>query len=212
MKRIQLGGVGVESAAQSAAAALRAGGVVLYPTDTVYGLGADAFSDEAVAEVYTIKGRDEKKPIHCVVSDMAMAEHYSDISPYARLLAEAFWPGALTLVLKKKSDVDSGIVKGIETIGIRIPNNEFCLALAREYGAPYTTTSANKAGVETAPTVDKILEQLGNPKIELVVDAGELPGSRPSTVVDVSGSEPRILREGAIPAEKITKILENSAQ
>jgi L-threonylcarbamoyladenylate synthase len=178
---------------------LRSSGVILYPTDTLYGLGADAFSDEAVAKVYAIKGRDEQKPIHCVVADLDSAAKYAEVNDIARKLAKQFLPGPLTLILKKRPELHSGVAKGIPTIGIRIPKDDFCFALAEKFG-PYTTTSANIAGAENARTVEGILSQLGDRAslIDLAIDAGELPEREPSTVVDVSSGGIKILREGAI--------------
>ena len=195
----------LEKAVARAAEVLRAGGVILYPTDTLYGLGADAFSDEAVAKVYAVKGRDEKKPIHCIVADMEMAERFAEVNELARSLAEKFLPGPLTLVLKKNIQASSGIAKGMDTLGFRIPKNDFCLALPRRFGAPYTTTSANVAGDTAMRNVQAILVQLGEraAMVDLVVDAGELPVSLPSTVIDVSSNAYTIVREGAIPAEEI---------
>jgi len=129
-------------AAKTTAHVIAAGGVVLYPTDTLYGLGADALSNEAVAKVYDLKGRDERKPIHAIVADEEMMEAYAELGGSAKALASQFLPGALTLVLRKKEGVEGGIAKGRTTIGLRIPNDEFCLALARILGRPYTTTSA----------------------------------------------------------------------
>lgn len=202
MERISLVDTG---AVGKAVTVLRAGGVVLYPTDTLYGLGADALSDEAVAKVYTIKEREEKKPIHAIVADLAMAGEYGDVHDYARMLADKFLPGPLTLVLKKKNEVESGIAKNIETFGIRIPNHGFCIELARHLGKPYTTTSANIAGGENVRAVDGILFQLRDHAhlVDLVIDAGELAVSEPSTVVDVSSADPVIVREGAIPASDV---------
>lgn len=199
----------VESAAREAATVVKAGGVVLYPTDTLYGLGADALSDKAVEKIYTIKGRDEKKPIHCIVADLEMAERYARVDNIARELAKAFWPGPLTLILKKRPEFDEGIARGIDTIGIRIPQHPFCLALAREFGGPITTTSANRSGKKPEQSVEEILTQLGDGSsgIDLAIDAGAPPAGgpprEPSTVVDLSGKEPVILREGAIPVADI---------
>ena len=200
METIRLSEAGVEAAALRAAALLRGGGVILYPTDTLYGLGVDALSDGAVAKIYALKGRGKEKPIHCVVSDLEMAAEYADVNDVARKLARDFLPGPLTLVLKKKSGINTGIAKRIDTIGIRIPDNDFCLALARKFGKPYTTTSANASGMEPLSTVDGILTQLGDNAryIDLIIDAGELSKREPSTVVDLSGGTPLILREGAI--------------
>jgi len=205
MERIKLTPSAITKAVEASAVIIEGGGVILFPTDTLYGLVADAFSDEAVDKVYEIKGRDEKKPMHCIVADIAMAEKYADISADALLLFERLLPGGLTLILPKRSGVDGGIARGIETIGIRIPNNEFCSQLARAFCKPFTATSANVAGKLPERSIKKILEQfsyasvLQKTSIELIIDAGELPTSQPSTVVDLSGEEPVILREGAIP-------------
>ena len=196
------------NAVHKAAEVLRGGGVILYPTDTLYGLGADALSDEAVAKLYAINGRDEKKPVHAIVADMKMAGRYTEINEPARRLAEKFLPGPLTLILKKKEGIDTGIAKGMDTFGIRIPASELCLEIARTFGKPYTTTSANRAGQETGRSVEAILAQLGEKAsvIDLVIDAGELPGRMPSTVVDVSSGEIRTLREGAISKTALAAI------
>ncbi|MBI2610814.1 threonylcarbamoyl-AMP synthase [Candidatus Kaiserbacteria bacterium] len=209
MEVIQLSDVGIETSTLRAAEVLRARGVVLYPTDTLYGLGADALSDEAVAKVRNIKGREEGKPIHCIVADLAMAGKYADVNDSARLLAKEFFPGPLTLVLKRKQGVDMGIARGVGTIGVRVSKNDFCIALAREFGKPYTTTSANVSGEVSERSVQKILTQLGESakQIDLVIDAGELPPSLPSTVVGVRGQDVVILREGAIPASDIYDVL-----
>lgn len=214
METLKLSKTNLETCAARAADVLRAGGVVLYPTDTLYGLGADIFSDAAVDTIYAIKGRDERKPIHCIVADIEMAKKYGEFDEIALLLAKEFWPGALTLVLKKKQGIDTGIGRGTKTIGIRIPNNEFCLALARRFGKPYTTTSANISGETPQRSVAAILAQLEHthiPKyvgmIDLIVDAGKLPRREASTVVDLCGARPVILREGAVPSEEIREFV-----
>jgi len=209
MERIALTAATRQICVERAAAALADGDVIVYPTDTLYGLGADALSDEAVDKVYAIKGRDEDKPIHCIVADTAMAEQYADVTTDARLLFERLAPGALTVVLKQRAGVEKGIARGLATIGIRIPKNDFCRALARAFGRPFTATSANKAGERAERSIETILDQLSYPNvlenisIDLAVDAGELPPSLPSTVVDMSGEEPVILREGAIQAADV---------
>lgn len=205
METIRLTTENEQECARRAAEVLRAGGVVIYPTDTLYGLGADAFSDEAVEKIYRIKARDESRPVHCVVTDIEMASQYAEINETARKLAEKFFPGPLTIVVEKKSEVQEGIARHARAVGFRIPKNDFCGALARELGKPYTTTSANVSGKPTMSTVSKILEQFGRAgnEVDLVIDAGELPKSFASTVVRVLGSEIRILREGAIPSREI---------
>ncbi len=187
-------------AVEKAAEVLRSGGVILYPTDTLYGLGADALSNEALAKVREIKGRDEKKPIHAIVASLEMAAQYGEVNEMALALASAYMPGPITLILRKKQGTTIAMCEGRDEFGFRIPNNAFCLNLASEFGRPYTTTSANLAGAKPLRSPEKILAQLGDRThlIDLVVDAGELPERLPSTVVDVSGGEINVLRSGAI--------------
>ncbi len=208
METIRLSEVGPEVAAIKAAAVLRAGGVILYPTDTLYGLGADALSDEALLKVQKIKGRDEKKPVHAIVADIEMAGTYGVLNDAGLALARAFWPGPLTLILKKKPGTSTGIARGLDTFGVRVPKNDFCLELAQEFGKPFTTTSANKSGEESKLSVPEIVTQLGtaSENIDLIIDAEELPPSLPSTIVDVHSSNSVILREGAISSETIKDV------
>lgn len=207
MERIQLTEDNIEECVVRAAEVLRAGGVVLYPTDTLYGLGANALSDATVDTIYEIKGRDEKKPIHALVSDAEMIERYAELDGRARMLISKHLPGPLTLVLRKKSHVSSGIARLGDTMGFRIPANAFCLGLAKRFDAAITTTSANMAGEISACSVDEILAQLGTTKIDLVIDAGVLPERLASTVVDISGDEMLVLREGAISRAEIERAL-----
>lgn len=152
--------------------------------------------------------------MHCIVADLGMAGKYAEISGDARMLAEAFLPGPLTLVLKKNPGIDGGIARGMATIGIRIPRHAFSIALARRFGKPFTATSANASGAPDAFSPDGILAQLGNKAadIELVLDSGRLPASLASTVVDLSGGAPAILREGAIAAADISGALRAGAR
>lgn len=209
MESLHLSRVDIHSAAQKAAEILVRGGMIVYPTDTLYGLGVDAFSDETVDKVYALKARDPKKPIHAVFANVDMIEEYAEINAAARTLIQEFLPGPLTLVLRKKSQVQGGIARGMETIGVRIPDNMFCVATADAFGRPFTATSANTAGNVTGRTIPEILEQFGEGKsyIDLVVDAGELVVRKPSTVVDVTSGVPVILREGAIRGMDIKRIL-----
>lgn len=204
MELCRLEEASLETCVAQATGVLDTGGVLIYPTDTLYGLGADALSDEAVEKVRAVKNRPDRKPIHAIVADLAMAEKYGEVNRTARKLAKAFLPGPLTLILKKRANIDSGIARGIGTFGIRIPDSEFCLALARAFGRPYTTTSANRSGEEPSRSLGPILASLaGSGLIDLVVSNGELPERLPSTVVDVSADTPNVLREGAISSERI---------
>lgn len=192
-------------AVSRAADVLRRGGFIVYPTDTIYGLGVDATNEEAIRKVYEVKMRPESKPMHVVVSDLEAAGPYVEITPLASKLARAFLPGPLTLVLKAKDGVPPLLMGGTGTLGIRVPNNAFCLALAREFGKPFTTTSANRSGAGNPFSLDDLQMMLGPAyeQVSLVVDGGTLPQAKPSTFVDARGTEPVILRVGDITEEMI---------
>lgn len=212
MERIQITGPqSIEEAAARAALVLRRGGVVLYPTDTIYGLGADAFSDEAVAKIQRIKGRNEEKPISCMVASLHHIKQHVVVDRRAERLVEAFLPGALTLVLPKRDGFEGGVARGVRGVGIRIPDHAYCLALGRAYGAPITATSANRSGEVVHATIDAILVQLGEDAalIDLVIDEGELPPSSASTVADLSGGDVAILREGPISGIDLLRAIQS---
>ncbi len=208
-QRITLTNENIPQTAQAAASVIRNGGCVLYPTDTLYGLGVDTFSKTALELLYSIKGRDEGKSVHSVVSSTNEAKRYVVVTDAAQKLADKFLPGKLTLIMSRVDVVPSLPALGGGKFGIRIPDNQFCLALARELGTPYTATSANKSGMTPERDVDAILEQLAGAakNIDLIIDGGTLPKSLPTTVVDTSVDQPHILREGAIPTITIANAL-----
>ena len=189
----------------AAVATLRAGGVVLYPTDTQYALGVDALSNTAVDLLYKIKGRKLSKPIHAVVVDTTMAKKYAQWGQVASQLSEFFLPGALTLVLPKQPALLTGITRTIDTFGIRIPGDTVSRELAKVFGGAITATSANRSDKAALCSVDEILNQLGNEaqKISTVLDVGILSPSLPSTIVMVQGGQVELLRKGAIPFSDI---------
>jgi len=205
MEILKLEEVGFDACVGAAASALRKGDVILYPTDTLYGLGGDAFSDEAFEKVCDIKDRDERRPIHAVFADMDAVDTYAKITPLGRKLAEKFLPGPITLIFEKREGVTGGIARDLTSIGIRIPKNDFCIALAKRYGRPFTTTSANKSGEPSCSSIDEIRAQLGERAegIALAIDAGTVPAHLRSTVVDVRGEEPFVIREGVIATSAI---------
>lgn len=188
---------------------LENGGIILYPTDTLYGLGVDALNVDALKRLKKLKGRDEKKPISVIVLDMEMAERYVEVTPLARVLAARFLPGKLTVILKAKNDLPEELTAGTGTVGIRIPNHILCLNLVRDFDRPFTATSANVAGMESKRSVPEILLQFGEraAMIDHVIDSGELIESKPSTVVDAQNEKPLLLREGAVSKEEIFSIL-----
>ncbi len=198
-----------DTAIARAAEVLTQGGLIIYPTDTLYGIGADAFSDSAVDALYALKGREPGKPTHCIMSDLEMAARYAVVDDAVRSVAEKYLPGPLTLILRKKLGVEGGIARGMETIGIRIPENRLCQELARAFGRPITTPSANKAGIEPKLEFENVIADLD---ADLAIDAGPAPRSKPSTVIDLSSGTPIVLREGAIPAEEILSLFRKSLQ
>lgn len=186
--------------------------ITLYPTDTIYGLGVDATDAAAVSRIFELKGRDEKKPISIVVSDIEMMRTYAEVTPLAETLAAKFLPGKLTIVLNSKSTLPENLTAGTGTVGVRIPNHPVPLALVKELGKPITATSANVADMPTLSTVPEILEQFGERKIMIYHNPAwsqSLPASPPSTVVDARGGVPLVLREGAITEKEILSAMSN---
>lgn len=189
--------------------------ITLYPTDTLYALGVDATDPEAVSRLKELKGRDENNPISIAVDSLDMAEAYAEITPLARRLAEKFLPGKLTLVLNaicpmsRHRTLVEGVVGKDGSVGIRIPAHELAQELIHELGVPLTATSANVSGMPTKNTPQEILAQFDDRAswITRVIDAGELPPSGPSTVVDARGVEPVVLREGEISLKAILSVL-----
>jgi L-threonylcarbamoyladenylate synthase len=192
---------------QLAADVLNRGGVIAYPTETVYGLGANIFQRAAVARIFAIKGRDPHKPISIMISQAADVDEFcKDISAVGRTLMNAYWPGPLTLIFKASSKLPDYIVSREGKIGLRLPDHPICSALMRQHCAPVTSTSANPAGKPPLVNAQQIAEQFGE-KIDLVIDGGACKTNVPSTVVDVSEGEPQVVRAGAIPPAEIQKLL-----
>ena len=176
---------------------VKSGGVVAIPTDTVYGLGCDPSSDEAVGRLFEVKNR-QAKPVPLLCADSGVAESLVDLNGVARKLAELHWPGALTIVapIKKESNLSPLLDQGSGHLGVRVPDSEVCLALAGKVGGAITGTSANLSGRPSCRTAAQVVESLDG-RIQLVIDGGELRGKE-STVVRVSGGTVEVLREGSV--------------
>lgn len=179
------------------AAILRGGGVVAYPTETFYGLGALASDPAALARLARAKGRPEGKPLPLVAADEAMAAEVAALGPLARGLAARFWPGPLTLVLPARGALPAPITAGTGTVGIRVPGSEVARALCRAAGGPIVSTSANPSGAPP-PASAAALDAALVARIDGVLDAGDAPGGLPSTVVAIEGERLTLLRDGAI--------------
>ncbi len=188
-------------------AILKQGGLVAFPTDTVYGLGAGAYLPQAVERVYQVKERPRNMPLPLLLADISQINEVAEpVSPLAWRLIHRFLPGALTLVVPKSKavpDILTPINRG--TIAIRIPAHPIPITLIRGLGTPIVGTSANLSGQPSPLTADEVYAQLGD-RIDLIIDGGRCPGGKESTIVDVTGLAPVILREGAISREEIEKI------
>lgn len=169
-----------------------------FPTETFYGLGANAMDPRAVGRVFEVKGRPESKPLLVLVDSVKMAESLAlEVSDLARQLMAAYWPGPLTLVLRAASEVPAGLTAGTGTLGVRVPGHPLALGLVRAARVPVTAPSANPSG-EAPPTAAAEVRRFFEGKIDLILDGGSTPGGRPSTVLDLSVSPPRLLRAGAL--------------
>lgn len=169
-----------------AVAVLRAGGVVMHPTETCYGFAVDVGNPVALEKLYKLKGRDAKKPVSIMVADLEMAKKYGEFSAKALELVEKYWPGPLTII----------VPSGEKFVGIRCPDHEFSCDLVKAFGGPLTTTSANLSGEN--PLYEAEMESFGElaSEIDLVVDGGKIPFHKPSTIVKVVGENVEIIREG----------------
>jgi len=183
---------------------LRKGGVIAFPTDTVYGLGADAFNPTAVERIYEIKDRPKHRQLPLLIADVErLATLAEPIPEIAWFLARQFWPGGLTLVLPKTDSLPAYLASG-STIAVRVPNHPVCLALIQHLGNPVIGTSANISGEPAALTAEEVGQQLGG-KIDFIINGGKCPGGKESTVVDITRESPIILRQGIIPSDEIDK-------
>ena len=192
---------------EKAAAILKAGGLVSFPTETVYGLGADARDDAAVARIYEVKGRPNFNPLIVHLPDLATAERYCAFNDTARRLADAFWPGALTLVLPLKSGagVSKLVTAGLDTLAVRVPDHPVAKGLLAAFGGPVAAPSANPSGRVSPTSAAHVLAGLGT-KINAVVDGGICAVGLESTIVSCVG-EPALLRAGGIPLEVLEACL-----
>lgn len=182
---------------------MRGGGLVAVPTETVYGLAGNGLDEKAVAEIYEVKGRPEVKPLSLMVHDAALMERYCEnVPPQAYTLAKKFWPGPLTIVMKAKPCVPEIVRAGGETVGLRCPDHPLTLELLEKSGVPFAAPSANPSGEPSPKNADSVLKYFDG-KIDAVLDGGECGIGCESTLIDLSRTPYRILRQGALPADEI---------
>jgi len=190
---------------RQAAKLLSSSGLVAFPTDTVYGVGALVSDAQAIAQLYVVKGRGSEKAIPVLLSDPGELDQIAaEVNDVAQRLAARFWPGPLTLVLPKQASLPEEL-SAQPSVGVRMPDHPVALALMRLSG-PLAVTSANISGSASPVTAQEVLEQLGG-RIPLILDGGRTPGGISSTVVDCTSGEPRILRQGPISLREILKEL-----
>jgi L-threonylcarbamoyladenylate synthase len=187
---------------ERAVGVLQSGGVISMPTDTLYALAAPADDAAAARRVFEIKGRQEGRPLPLFVSGVEMAARIAEVNETAAKLAARFWPGQLTIVVPKQQGYESEALAGSQTVGMRVPDNEIAIAVVEALDGPVTGTSANLSGGADPVTADEVRNQLGD-RVDLILDAGPCAHGVGSTIVDCSGSEPVILREGAIAAGRV---------
>ena len=192
---------------QTAVEALKAGRLVAFPTETVYGLGADGFNEAACRAVYEAKGRPSDNPLILHIADMsALRDIAEDIPEAAVDLAEAFWPGPLTLVLKKKPCVPDVVSAGGDTVGLRFPANPVCRAFLRACGCPVAAPSANLSSQTSPVTASPVIDAFYG-AIDAVLDGGKTAIGTPSTILSLAGERPELIRAGALPESELKALL-----
>ena len=197
-------------AIERAISVLKQGGLVAFPTDTVYGVGAPAFDPEAAAQLYKVKERPRSKAIPLLLADAADLPLVTEsIPPLAERLAKRFWPGPLTLVLLKRAIVPDVVTAGGDSVAVRVPDHAVARALIAALGTPLAATSANRSGEPSPVTAEEVMAQLGG-RIDLILDGGRCPGGVPSTVLDLTVSPPAVLRPGPVSAERIEGLIVSS--
>ena len=188
---------------EEAVRSLNSGGVVVFPTDTLYGLGADVFSLAALQRIFSIKGRRAVLALPVLVSGLDQVEAVAQpMSAQAQRLAERFWPGPLTLVMRRSPDLPGLVTGGADTVAVRMPGHPVPLELARRLGRPITGTSANRSGQPDLLDLSALENQLGN-LVDHIIQTGPVPAGTASTIVNVTGDTPQLLRGGAISLEEI---------
>jgi L-threonylcarbamoyladenylate synthase len=188
-----------------ASRSINTGNLVVYPTETVYGLGCDPFNIEAVRRVFHVKG-DREKPLPILASSIKHAEKVACLSGDARRVAAKFWPGPLTIVVRKKTLLPDVVTCNQDTVGIRVPNHGVAVRLIELSGGLLIGTSANKTGEKPPQTVNEAVEQIGK-KVDIVLDGGPTNFGISSTIVDFTSKEPKILREGPINLKQIMTVI-----
>lgn len=193
-----------------AASAFRRGGVIAFPTETFYGLGVDPFNIDALEKLFALKGRERGKPVALIIKDASMlASVASDVPQQARVLADKFWPGPLTMLFRASMKVPDAVTGRTGKVGVRVSSSPVCHRLLKAINSPITATSANPTGMRPARSREEVVAYFGA-KVDVVIDGGRLKAKAPSTVLDIEGGKITLVREGAVPFEEIKKALMKS--
>jgi L-threonylcarbamoyladenylate synthase len=205
MQRISItAGCFPRAAIARAVEALRAGHVVAFPTDTLYGLAVDPRSRPAVERLFALKGRDATAAVPLIAANLEQAARAANFGERERRAAETFWPGPLSIVLPAKSAIVSEVLAGGRTVAIRVPAHPIARGLADAFGFCITATSANRSGHPPCEAADAVAETL--PHVDLILDGGPSPGGAPSTIISFDHEGPVLLRAGAVPWERVIKL------
>jgi L-threonylcarbamoyladenylate synthase len=204
MVLIKVTNTNVKQVIRTAIETLEKGGIVAYPTETFYGLGVRFDREDALEKLYITKQRPKMKAMPLIIGDRKLLSLLiTGIDDRASLLMDRFWPGPLTLLLPAKENLSKFITSGTKKVAVRIPGESFALQLAQSADLPITSTSANPSGMSPARNAGTVLRYFQD-NIDLVIDGGQAPGRHPSTLIEVTGDEIKILREGAIKKELLT--------
>jgi L-threonylcarbamoyladenylate synthase len=190
----------------AASETIKRGGLVIYPTDTVYGLGCDPLNVEATRRVFKTKG-ERKKPLPILASDGRQAEKIACLTEKARKITARFWPGPLTIVVPKKPILPDIVTSNLDSVGVRVPDHEIAVKLITLSGGFLTGTSANKTGEKPPRTVLEVAGELGE-EVDLILDGGRTPIGSSSTVIDLTSGTPRLLRKGPVGLEEVLRIID----
>jgi L-threonylcarbamoyladenylate synthase len=190
-----------------AADVLRRGGIVAYPTDTLYGLAVDPRSDAAVDRVFAVKARDRSAAVALIAADVRQAHEAGTFGASELVLARAFWPGPLTIVVPAAPDLSKRLSGELNTVGVRVPAHAVARALAAAFGSCITATSANLSGAPPSMTADEVASAFGG-RIDAVLDAGPAPGGPPSTIVEFADGRPVLRRSGAVAWDRVLESLQ----
>ena len=199
------------AAIEQAAFLLQQGQLVCFPTDTVYGIGAAASSDDAIRRLYAVKGRSPDKPLPLLISETAEASWYAEVTPVAKSLMARFWPGPLTIVMRKVEGLRSRALAGQNTVALRVPDHDVPRHLVRMLGEPLTGSSANRSGARPPVSAAEVALQMGE-MVDLIIDGGRCRASVESTVIDITQDGLRMLREGAVSREEVEEAIGQSVR